>query len=76
VGRLGLSAPRRTVQTRHPNLRPCRILGEFFNWPLGAALRLPFEAHREVFMLLFALAAIMGGVSFVYVKKRRQRKAS
>lgn len=27
-------------------------------------------------MLLFVLAAIMGGVSFVYVKKRRQRKAS
>jgi hypothetical protein len=26
--------------------------------------------------LLFVLAAIMGGVSFVYVKKRRQRKAS
>jgi hypothetical protein len=37
---------------------------------------LPFEAGREVSMLLFALAAIMGGVSFVYVKKRRQRKAS
>jgi hypothetical protein len=34
------------------------------------------EALREVSMLLFALAAIMGGVSFVYVKKRRQRKAS
>jgi LPXTG-motif cell wall-anchored protein len=31
---------------------------------------------REVFMLLFALAAIMGGLSFVYVKKRRARKAS
>jgi len=27
-------------------------------------------------MFLFVLAAIMGGVSFVYVKKRRQRKAS
>jgi hypothetical protein len=37
---------------------------------------LPFEAGREVAMLLFVLAAIMGGVSFVYVKKRRQRKAS
>jgi LPXTG-motif cell wall-anchored protein len=34
------------------------------------------EASREVSMLLFALAAIMGGVSFVYVKKRRQRKTS
>jgi LPXTG-motif cell wall-anchored protein len=37
---------------------------------------LPFEGGREVFMVLFALAAIMGGLSFVYVKKRRQRKAS
>jgi hypothetical protein len=37
---------------------------------------LPFEADREVAMFLFVLAAIMGGVSFVYVKKRRQRKAS
>jgi hypothetical protein len=37
---------------------------------------LPFEAAREVAMLLFVLAAIMGGISFVYVKKRRQRKAS
>jgi hypothetical protein len=27
-------------------------------------------------MGLFIIAAIMGGVSFVYVKKRRQRKAS
>ncbi|PYR95061.1 MAG: hypothetical protein DMF84_03470 [Acidobacteria bacterium] len=27
-------------------------------------------------MFLFALAAIMGGLSFVYVKKRRQRKSS
>jgi len=26
-------------------------------------------------MFLFVLAAIMGGLSFVYVKKRRQRKA-
>jgi hypothetical protein len=34
------------------------------------------EAVREVAMLLFVLAAIMGGLSFVYVKKRRQRKAS
>jgi LPXTG-motif cell wall-anchored protein len=38
---------------------------------------LPFEAGREVsIMFLFALAAIMGGISFVYVKKRRQRKTS
>ena len=73
---LALSAPWRTVETRHRNLYHRRVLGEFFNRPLGAALRLPCEAHREVFMLLFALAAIMGGVSFVYVKKRRQRKAS
>jgi hypothetical protein len=27
-------------------------------------------------MFLFALAVIMAGVSFVYVKKRRSRKAS
>jgi len=27
-------------------------------------------------MFLFALAAILAGVSFVYVKKRRARKAS
>jgi len=27
-------------------------------------------------MFLFAIAAIMGGLSFVYVKKRRSRKAA
>jgi hypothetical protein len=37
---------------------------------------LPCESGREVSMFLFALAAIMGGISFVYVKKRRQRKSS
>jgi hypothetical protein len=53
-----------------------RNLRELLGRAPGAALRLPFEAAREVAMLLFALAAIMGGVSFVYVKKRRQRKTS
>lgn len=27
-------------------------------------------------MFLFAIAAIMGGISFVYVKKRRSRRAA
>jgi LPXTG-motif cell wall-anchored protein len=37
---------------------------------------LPSKLVWEVSMFLFAIAAIMGGLSFVYVKKRRQRKAS
>ena len=41
--------------------------------PAGTALALP--RCREGYMVLFALAAIMGGLSFVYVKKRRARKA-
>jgi hypothetical protein len=34
------------------------------------------EAGGEGFMILLAIAVIMGGLSFAYVKKRRQRKAS